>query len=189
MSDVTHSAVLMAGGQSRRMGQDKALLPVDGQPLWRRQLAVLKATNPECTYLSVAAGSSLAAPGVERIEDHVPDAGPLAGLDAVLQALTEPLLLVLAVDLPRMTSGYLQALLDASMPGCGCVPTIAGRAEPLAAVYPREIVGVVAARLVNRDLSLRGLVEECLDLGLVTHMPVVDEDRPAFTNVNEPSDW
>lgn len=171
------------------MGQDKAMLPLEGRPLWQRQLEVLQATKPVHTYLSVAVDSTLAAPGVERIEDHVPDAGPLAGLDAVLQGVTDPLLLVLAVDLPRMTSGYLQALLDASMPGCGCVPTIAGRAEPLAAVYPREIAGVVAARLANRDLSLRGLVEECLDLGLVTHMPVVDEDRPAFTNVNEPSDW
>jgi molybdopterin-guanine dinucleotide biosynthesis protein A len=189
MSSGGFDAVLLAGGQSRRMGRDKALLPMpDGQPLWRRQLSVLEALSPRERFISGAARGGFPS-DVRLLNDAVPGLGPLAGLTAALGAMRSPLLLALAIDLPAMTPDYLRGLLALSQPGCGAVPVRAEFFEPLAAVYPAECLPLAETHLAGPDRSLQRFVRALEDDGLIQPVELRDEDAYLFLNWNRPEDF
>src|SRR5438445_4836892 len=110
------------------MGSDKALLGIDGEPLWQRQVRILRKLAPNELFIA----GPHRAEGAVTIRDALPNCGPIAGLLAALRRSSAPLLVVLAVDLPRMTSNYLGTLLESCRESVGAVP----RGQPLAAVYP-----------------------------------------------------
>jgi molybdenum cofactor guanylyltransferase len=183
------AAALVAGGASRRMGIDKALLTVgwhDQQlPLWKRQLWVLQELNPSQLMLS---GHHRPGSPVVAIPDHWSSAGPLAGIATCLEFCAHEYLLVLAVDLPRMESGCLKQLLLYSGGGCGAVPVREGHYEPLAAVYPQRARNAAVARLCRSELKLQDFVEELVCAGLLRSWPVPPQMDEQFTNWNSPND-
>ncbi len=73
-------------------------------------------------------------------------------------------------------------------PGVGVVPRSAAGWEPLAAVYPREILPLVRRQLGMRDLALHRLVDAGGAAGLLTPMPTPDDAAVLFRNVNTPAD-
>src|SRR3984893_9307569 len=106
------SAALFVGGRSSRMGRDKAFLEIDSVPLWRRQLQILREVSPLEVFLAGPTQSEWIESGLETVVDAKIDAGPLGGLVAVLRRCKHTRLLVLAVDLPNMTSAFLGHLLS-----------------------------------------------------------------------------
>jgi molybdopterin-guanine dinucleotide biosynthesis protein A len=171
------------------MGHDKAQLAYAGTPLWRHQWNTLGRTGPAHRFLSVAEDPGFSVdPGCVVI-DRVVNAGPLGGLEAALARCEEPLLLVLAVDLPLMDAGYLAGLLEQCRPETGCVPVLGDRYEPLAAVYPGSLLSRVRAFLADRRYALRDLVKEGVGAGLLKPVPVAPREAPLFTNVNTPEEW
>ena len=165
------------------MGRDKARLEIDGQPLWRRQLDTLRELNPEQLMI---AGPAFG--GAEAVADEWQNAGPLAGIGAALQKCVAPLLVVLAVDLPRMTSAFLAGLLDSSGAGKGVVPRSANFFEPLAAVYPQACAPLADAALRRGDFSMQRFVETALVHELVEIRELQPDEQPLFTNWNSPAD-
>ena len=89
------------------MGADKAFLTWKGEPLWHHQWETLRETSPRRMYLSCSATAASRFPAGDVVPDAVEDAGPMAGISAVLERLAEPLLLVLAVDVPLVTPAVL----------------------------------------------------------------------------------
>ncbi|MEQ1854155.1 MAG: molybdenum cofactor guanylyltransferase, partial [Chthoniobacteraceae bacterium] len=125
---MAHSAVLLAGGRSSRMGRDKPGLIFDGKPLWRHQLATLRATQPAELFISGAADGCYADAGIPVIPDDAPGLGPLGGIATALRRCTGEPLLVLAVDMPMMTPDFLRSLLDESRrTGKGVIPVVLAR--------------------------------------------------------------
>ena len=123
---MSHAAVLLAGGKSSRMGRDKSALPVNGEPLWQRQLAVLRATEPAEIFISGKSDGPYANCGVEILADDIPDCGPLGGIATALRRCTSERLLVLAVDMPAMTAEFLRSLLGESQRTAkGIIPSVA----------------------------------------------------------------
>jgi molybdopterin-guanine dinucleotide biosynthesis protein A len=92
------------------MGRDKALLEVGGQPLLVRQINLAWATRATEVFISGRAGVDYSHLNCPVLLDLFPGAGPLAGIERALAALTNPRLLVLAVDLPAMTETLLNAM-------------------------------------------------------------------------------
>ena len=185
-SSLSFSAVLLAGGRSSRMGRDKALLPLaGGQLLWERQLSILQALGPAELLISGPERAGFAATA-RVIADRKPGLGPLAGIAAALVAATHPLVVVLAVDLPGMTTEYLGQLLRASLPARGTVPENQGFYEPLAAVYPRASAEIAARRLAGPDRSLQQFVRAAISAGQLTAHPILPPERHLFTNWNYP---
>ncbi len=195
---MSHSAALIAGGKSSRMGRDKAALLVDGQPLWRRQLAVLTATGASEVFISGqddgpwACGVGQAprlsiAPPV--IPDEAPDCGPLGGLLAALRHCASPWLLVLAVDMPKMTPAFLRQLAEeAERSQRGIVPTLRGFPEPLAAIYPKTALPFAEAALHGGQFKLEPFIRALEAAGLVRLRRVPAEEAGLFTNWNTPGD-
>ena len=184
------AAVLLAGGQSQRMGRDKALLPLaDGRLLWQRQLAVLQALEPAELFISGPAREGFP-PDVPLLADEFPGRGPLGGLAAALGAMESPRLVVLAIDLPRMTAEFLRGML--AREAGGVVPRHDGARggfyEPLAAIYPRECLPQARARLAGTDHSLQAFVREAVAASRIKEWPLREAgDLAQFTNWNAPA--
>jgi molybdopterin-guanine dinucleotide biosynthesis protein A len=177
------SAVLLAGGKSTRMGRDKALLEIDGEPLWRRQFATLRRLSPEQLMVSGPTRGE-----GETVADQIENAGPLAGVAAALQKCTAPLLVVLAVDLPAMTTNFLQMLLTACREGIGIVPQHAEFFEPLAAVYPKACVSLAEGALARGELALQDFVRNLIARKMMMPREISGAEEALFANLNTPLD-
>jgi len=186
---MTYSAVILAGGQSRRMGRDKAFLQVDGgQSLLARQIEIIRHAGAAEIYISGRADTDYSAFGCRVLPDRYPDVGPLAGIEAALNAATHPLLLVLAVDLPRMSASCLRRLLAGCTEERGGIPCLHGQAEPLAAVYPRATQVLAAAQIRAGENAVRAFAEQCVEAGLARWEEFSADAAPCFDNWNNPCD-
>lgn len=168
------SCILLAGGKSSRMGQDKAELNWHGQPLWQHMRT-----------LAVAAGASKVVisrnvPGF--VPDRYPETGPLAGIEAGLRYCQHPRVLVLAIDTPLLTAAALQQLLAVESHQAVC---FSGHALPC--VLPN---GIQLQRYLQQvltqpdtDRSVKTLLS---NLGCTQLTPT----HPAtLSNVNTEAQW
>ena len=106
------SAVLLAGGQSRRMGRDKATILFCGKPLWQIQLDLLQKLQPAELFVSARTDPAWRPPDLTFVPDDPPSRGPLSGLTATLARIRSSHLLVLAIDMLSMDEGHLRYLCD-----------------------------------------------------------------------------
>src|SRR5213083_1788480 len=106
------SAVLLAGGESRRMGRDKATLLFRGKPLWQIQLELLRNLEPAEIFVSARADPAWRPADVQFVPDELPSRGPLSGLTATLARIRSSHLLVLAIDMPSIDEDHLRCLCD-----------------------------------------------------------------------------
>lgn len=182
------SAVLLAGGRSRRMGRDKARLECGGRTLIERQAALLRALAPAECFLAARAPDAYPDVGLPVLADAFPGQGPLAGIERALAVARQPLVLVLAVDLPRLTASRLRQLLAAGGETTGVVPRVAGRFEPLAAVYPKSAHALAAARLDAGQNRARAFAVACVERGWARPLDLPPEAANEFVNWNTPGD-
>ncbi|MEO5720392.1 MAG: molybdenum cofactor guanylyltransferase [Chthoniobacterales bacterium] len=169
------------------MGTDKARLTIEGVHLYERQLHLLQSLAPEKIFFAGPAPADLKRWDCEVVADARPHAGPLAGLIASLRVTATPLLLALAVDLPRISATYLRTLLERCGIGRGLIP-MTDRMEPLAAVYPIEALALAEEQLSLAEFSLHRFADRCVAGGLMQRGPVAPADRPLFFNLNTPAD-
>lgn len=182
------SAVILAGGKSTRMGRDKAWLTLDGQPLLAKQIAVVRKLKPVELFISGRSDTDYSSLGCPVLKDAFPDAGPLAGIAAGLEVATAPLVLVLAVDMPEVTSAVLRGLLEKCVSGVGVVPRVNRRLEPLAAFYPKAAAPLAVDLLERRLGVVRIFAEKCKRAGLVAVHDVTEAGWKCFANWNSPDD-
>lgn len=207
------TGALIAGGRSSRMGRDKAFLDWQGRPLWEVQLAKLRAAGAAELLVCGRREQGFAGEGFRFVPDDVEELGPLAGLVNALKAASHEQVLVLAVDMPFITTELLVELrrrrreeVDTSAaPGNpprhlggyatstpatvqGIIPVRAGRFEPLAAIYPRSALILAEARLAGEDRSLQGFCHAAETKGLIRSWLVTEEWVEQFRSVNSPDD-
>ena len=185
---ITLSALLLAGGESRRMGRDKATIEIGRRPLWERQLEILRALEPNQIFVSARTAPPWLPADVELLIDDPPARGPLCGLAKALGQMRTTHLVALAVDMPIMTRDQLGDLRDLASEGSGIVPAIGGRTEPLAAIYPAEASGEFSAALRGSDFSLQLVVRKLAAAGKVRLWPVPERDSQFYQSWNQPGD-
>jgi molybdopterin-guanine dinucleotide biosynthesis protein A len=185
---MTISAVLLAGGESTRMGRDKATLQWRGRQMWEWQIEKLRALYPEKIFVSARSELPWCPADAELILDTPPSRGPLSGLAAALASIESDHLLALAVDMSFMTSEHLRLLCDLAKSGMGVIPMIDGNAEPLAAIYPKESRAVFLEAFQSENFSLQPVVRSLIDLKLLRAMSVSGPSREFYRSINEPRD-
>lgn len=133
------TVAIQAGGESRRMGQDKALLPFLGQPLIVRVLERLETLADEIlvTTNHPQAYRFLSLP---LYSDLQPGRGALGGLYTALNAASHPLVAVVACDMPFASAALLSAMRDTLLASQAdiAIPVTAEGSEPFHAVYRRN---------------------------------------------------
>ena len=189
---VSFSAVVLAAGRSTRMGRDKALLEIDGAPLWQRQRDVLRAAGAAEIFLSARADQEWLprADGFSAVLfDALSTGGPLVGLTAGLERASHGHLAVLAIDLPRIGAAWFTILRAGCSPGVGAVGRRidAGKVyfEPLAAIYPRELMPLAWAALARGELSLQRLLISAVEQRVMCVHEITAVETPLFENWNE----
>jgi molybdopterin-guanine dinucleotide biosynthesis protein A len=185
----TLTAVLLAGGESRRMGRDKAAIEFEGQALWHRQLEVLRAVGSQKIFVSARTSPSWLPDDAELLLDDPPSRGPLSGLTKALSAMRTTHLLALAVDMPFMTTEQLDVLCELAAERRGVVPVIGERAEPLAAIYPEEAAVDFATALVGSDFSLQRVIRKLAVQEKVRLSAVPPQDEHFYRSMNKPADF
>jgi len=182
------SAILLAGGRSRRMGVDKATVLIAGKPLWQRQLRVLSELRPVSLWVSASTVPPWCPPGIEVVMDKPPSRGPLSGVAAGLRRLQTSHLLVLAIDLPQMPVEHLRKLWALARPGIGVIPLHGDYFEPLCAIYPVEAVVAAEKALKTNDASLQHFAQNLLRKSQAQFYDLPSEERSLYLNMNKPSD-
>lgn len=178
------SLLVLAGGESRRMGRAKALLPVAGATLIEYVAGRLRPVSSEL-LVSAPPGFRIPASlaGARHVVDRHPGAGPLAGIDAGLAAATAPAVLALACDMPYVTAASASIVLAALAGHAAAVPLVAGRAEPLFAAYARSAAPAIEAALGAGRYRARDVLRE-LDVAWVTGL-----DPLELRSLNTPRDY
>lgn len=182
------SAVILAGGDSRRMGRDKAWIEVSGRPLLSRAVATVRRAGAVEVFISGRKDGNYTGVECPVLFDLKPGGGPLGGIERALSVASSPLVLVLAVDLPKMTAAFLRKLISGCDASTGVVPEWQGELEPLAALYPKRCHALVREALRQKRLAVRDFAETCVREGAVRTFPISAADRVRFANCNSPGD-
>jgi molybdopterin-guanine dinucleotide biosynthesis protein A len=181
--DVDVGVVVLAGGRSRRMGRDKALLPFAGQPLIAHIIAQVRILG-DSILIGANDSGRFAFLGCPVIADQRPDEGPLMGLMSCLAASRHELNVVLSCDVPTIDVHLLRRMIVAAE-GADAVVAVdaAGRPEPLFAVYRRSCAPVAEAILAAGGRRLTDLLERIT----VRRVPLPEGDW--YRNLNTPDDY
>lgn len=182
---LTATLLILAGGESRRMGRAKALLPVDGMTLIEWLASRLA---PAFAHLMIAGREGTELPESLRphlVTDLHPGAGPLAGIEAGLAASPLDPVVAVACDMPDVTPSLLRRLVETASGGAidAAVPRLGGEPEPACAAYRHSAAGAISAALAAGRYRaadvLGGLRVAWLDY----------EDPAQFANLNTPEDY
>ena len=178
-----HAGFVLVGGNSSRMGRDKALLDYRGRPLAAHVAETVREAADSVRLIGPP--ERYARLGYQVIPDIEPGRGPLGGIRTALTVSEADWNLVVACDMPSLTADFLRALLaeaeqsgaDALMPS-----SPSGLAEPLCAVYRRECLPAVEAALRGRRKTSDAF----------QGVRLVRRDTPVavwFENMNTPEEW
>jgi molybdopterin-guanine dinucleotide biosynthesis protein MobB len=178
-----HVGVVLAGGESRRMGRDKRGLRLRGETLLQRNLAFLADLFP---VVGLSVRSAEQAPAglpedVVVIPDEVPGS-PLAGLTSILARFGEPVF-ALAADLVEPRRNAVERVLRAYHDVDVALPVAGDHLEPLHAVYGPGCLPHMRRLLAAGAHSILDLYP------LVRVARVQFDDTSPFFNVNTPADW
>ncbi|MCG8469872.1 MAG: molybdenum cofactor guanylyltransferase [Gemmatimonadetes bacterium] len=193
MSVSGRSLVILAGGQSSRLGRQKPLVEIEDRPIvlrildatteidevviavretWRFLLALEadgweRASDESGAPATESALLTRSGRSVRLVADPEPDLGPLGGFVSGMSHVTGHLVLVLAGDLPFVTSAFAEEILDilsGDLELDAVVPFVSGRAQPLCAAYRPEVRDQAArlletALVTNESASMTQLIE------------------------------
>ena len=188
------TAVILAGGRSRRLGRDKAVEPFDGEPLIRRVIRRASEAVAARHILVVVADTARAA--ALPLDDHhvtaadvFPNCGSLGGIYTGLYASSTEWSLVTACDMPFLSAPLLAHMAGLRDGADAVVPIVDGRPEPTHALYARRCLPAIEKRLRAGQLKISGFFDDVS----VRYVPendvkLFDPDLLSFFNINRPED-
>ena len=196
-------AFVLAGGQSRRMGRDKADLRFGASTLLEHALERLRSSGFEPGVAGSQAGApALASPRTPIVPDLFPQTGPLGGIASALLTLgtrpSQPVLFV-AVDLPLLPGFFLESLFDRAQSSGARVtlPQWNGRPQPLCIALESSLGPALAGAVTGGDRKimrvLRSLVPDahfdCFRAEVLTAARGWKQAHRWFLNLNTAEDW
>lgn len=180
------TAIILAGGQSSRMGRDKGLLPFRGKMLVEYVMGAALELTKE--LILVTADPAYADFGHPCVADLYPGCGPLGGIYSGLYHSQTNRNLVLACDMPFLHRELLENLAGNSGEEQVLLTLHNDRPEPLCSVYDRSVQAVIRAQIEKNQLKITDTLDQ-----LNTRR--ISFDREAwfrgneFTNLNSPEEW
>jgi molybdenum cofactor guanylyltransferase len=188
ITDVT--GVLLAGGKSRRMGEDKRFLSVGEETLYERSLAVLRSVF-QTVFVVIAQDSPALRSDVPVFRDLVPDCGSLGGLYTGLTQAVTPYVFTVACDMPFLNPATVQYFTEVKGDTDVVMAKLRNGLQPMHALYHQRCLTVMEDLMKARELKIQQLaVHPSLRVRLITpdELSAVDPEGRSFYNVNTPSD-
>ncbi len=176
------TAIILAGGDGTRMGRDKTMLPIDGQPMIKH---IYEQLRPHFSQILISSNdpSRHGFLGATVVPDRAVGRGPLMGIASALRVSECERNFVIACDMPDVDVGLVRAMLRQAGEGDAVVPTVGpGLYEPLFAVYRRSALPAIEETL--RSGSNR--VFDCFNRCRVRYVDLSDR---RLRNVNTMSEY
>ena len=186
------TGIILAGGLSRRLGRDKAVEPIDGQPLVGRVMDALSGIADELVVVvnTPQRGRELPLRDSAVVAvDIYPNAGSLGGIFTGLSSASNQWGIVVACDMPFLNLDLLSYLLSFRESHDAVVPVLDGRPEPTHAAYSKVCLSAIEARLDADDLKIARFFDD-VRVKYVSQRRVeeIDPGRRSFFNVNTEED-
>ncbi|MDR0702860.1 MAG: molybdenum cofactor guanylyltransferase [Azoarcus sp.] len=184
------TALILAGGDSRRMGCDKASLQLGGQSLLQRTLDLMRMLFP-AILLSVRQPRAGLDGSIAQIRDDIPNAGPLAGLCAGLRRAATPWVFAVAADMPYLRPEIILRLAALRGTHQAVVPVAAGHPQPLAAFYATSALPAFQSALDSAQTRGLRRALAALDVRHVDERRLRDADATlqSFIDLDTPQDF
>jgi molybdopterin-guanine dinucleotide biosynthesis protein A len=193
------SAIILAGGQSRRMGTPKAALRLGNSTILERLVTELRTIFEDILVVAAPASSEdfpiehllpTAPSSVRLLRDRNAHEGPAVALGFGLAAASNDIAFACSCDLPLLRGTVVRALYGMLNGYEAVIPHIGGRPQPLCAVYRRSVTAMIESRLASGERRLTRIAAT-----LRAYRPrelqlrAVDPDLGSFLNINTPEDY
>lgn len=182
------NAIILAGGRSSRMGFDKAFMEIEGRPIIKKQLRLLKGLFEKIIIVSDNPYKGRLG-AVKIIRDIIPNCGPLGGIYSGLSASSAFYNLVVACDMPFVNPKLIKYMRRRAYGYDVVVPKVNRRYEPLFSIYSKDCLKYIKPLLDKKILKLSRLftrvkvreikLKEILRFG---------SPEAIFMNINTPAD-
>ena len=179
------TAILLAGGESTRMGRDKGLLPVNGTSMIEHIIRRLKPLFQEILVSSNQLEKH-ACPGARVVPDRICGLGPFMGVVSCLEASKTDLNFVVACDMPAIEPALVRKILAEARDHDGAVPMDKqGRYEPLFAAYRKSLLPAAKKLLDSRERRITDLYPH----GRIRFVEMGQEELETMKSLNTPDDY
>ncbi len=193
------SAIILAGGQSRRMGRPKATLTFGHCTILERLIETLRTIFDDIVIMAAPKQSEVfpiehllrtASPSVHLLRDQTAYQGAAVALAQGLAAVANDVVFACSCDSPLLRVEVIHALYGMLNGYEAVIPDIGGQPQPLCAVYRRDVAKVIETQLASGERRLTQITAE-----LRAHRPgelqlrKFDPDLRSFMNVNSPEDY
>ena len=183
------TGVILAGGKSSRMGQNKALMSLGGKRLVDRAVEVMRSvfdallmvTNTPDVYAEL---------GLPMVPDVWPEKGSLGGVYSALYHVATPYCLVVACDMPFLRAAVLRYLITQMADYDVVVPDVLGELQTLHAIYSKACLQPIERRLATHQLRIIGFFPD-VRVRTITASELAPYDPAllAFQNLNTPEEF
>jgi molybdopterin-guanine dinucleotide biosynthesis protein A len=182
------TGILPAGGRSRRMGADKALIDLAGESVVSRILRQLRECAHE-TYIIGDRPERFTDLGAPVLSDDIPGLGVIGGIATGLRAAEEGIVVCVACDMPFVNAELMRHLVGAVGAADGAIIRTPHGYEPLCAVYRTDILPAVKAMIREGDLAAQAIARR-MDLTTVEEADLAASglDARRLFNMNTPDD-
>lgn len=182
------NAIILAGGKSSRMGQDKAFIKVEGQFLIKRQIALLKKIFKNIIIVTNQP-AKFKFKGIKVVQDIIKGCGPLSGIHAGLKASGSNYNFVIACDMPFISEPLIRYMLKEKKGYDVVIPRIRDKFHPLFGIYSKNCVSVIEERLRRGRFNVSGIFKK-LKSRFIPENKIAgfDPDGRALMNLNYKSD-
>jgi molybdopterin-guanine dinucleotide biosynthesis protein A len=184
------TGILLAGGKSRRMGEDKRDLVVGEQTLLERGLGVIRSIFQEVLVV-IAQDSPPLGVDAKVVRDLLPDCGSLGGLYTGLMQATTPWIFVVACDMPFLDQAVIAQFTSRRATADIVMAKLDARLHPMHALYGKRCLPALEQMIRARQLKIQEIVSQSsLRVQYVTEAELltIDPSWRSFQNVNTPSD-
>jgi molybdopterin-guanine dinucleotide biosynthesis protein A len=185
------TGVLLAGGKSRRMGQDKRFLDLQGRSLLERSLSTMKEMFHEVLIVVAQPLDENIAQGAQVVIDKIPNCGSLGGLLTGLFFSRYPRIFVAACDMPFLNKEVIYFMAQRDPSSDIVVGNLIQGPQPMHGFYSKRCLPFLEERAKARDLKIQNLLKvPSLSVHLVSEEDLsrLDPHLLSFMNVNTPAD-
>jgi molybdenum cofactor guanylyltransferase len=179
------TGIIMAGGQSTRMGKDKALLQIDGITLLERATEICKPVSSE--ILISSNNSEYEKFGFQIIPDEIKNCGPLGGIYSCLKKSDTDWNFILSVDAVFVETEFVRFLISNTWEYDAVVPVHENSKEPLIALYHKRCIPIIETSINSGDFKMLHLLEK-INVKEINSKEWLQKYPRLFLNLNRPED-
>jgi len=177
--------IILAGGQSKRMGRDKGLTEFNGKLLVEYAIDLLA---PHCDGILISTNSrDYKRFGYPVIKDEIEGIGPAGGILSSLRVTKYDLNIVISCDMPFLNDKAVKLLIQNIDKDKCIIPVHDGKAEPLFGIYHRNFQRSLSEAIVNNELKMKKIIGMHGAI-FVNFESLLDEYSHLFKNLNFPAD-